>query len=126
MRERLAAAVPTAATTTRATSTRTIFQTVSQLMEVRNFEKILRVGSRYRHISSFLNDPFSDAYVLYAFGTAKNMLDQKMKLAQNTRFIISKEPTKEEHIEYRRNKRQQKYINVSSEACRVAYLSGVS
>ena len=91
VRERLAAAVPTAATTTRATSTRIIFQTVSQLMEVRNFEKILRVESRYRHISSFLNDPFSDAYVLYAFGTAKNMLDQKMKLAQNTRFIISKE-----------------------------------
>jgi len=52
--------------------------------------------------------------------------DEICSLDRAIRFIISKEPTKEEHIEYRRNKRQQKYINVSSEACRVAYLSGVS
>ena len=47
VRERLAAAVSTAATTARATSsTRTIVQTICRLMKVRNFEKILPIESK--------------------------------------------------------------------------------
>ena len=38
------------------------------------------------------------------------LLKDDCSLDRAIRFIISKEPTKEEHIEYRRNKRQQKYI----------------
>jgi len=47
VRERLAAAVSTAATTARATiSTRTLVQTICRLMKVRNFEKILPIESK--------------------------------------------------------------------------------
>jgi len=57
-------AVPTAA------APGDIFMTVGRLMDARNFENILKVESKYRHLSNFSEDPDRDAYVLTAFGRA--------------------------------------------------------
>jgi len=62
------AAVPTAAAAP-ATST-TICDTVYRLLEVHNYEEILKVESKYRHLDTFSDNPKKDAYVLYAFGSA--------------------------------------------------------
>jgi len=60
------AAVPTAA----APATTTIFETISWLLDARNFDEILKVESKYRHLDTFSDNPAENAYVLSGFGLA--------------------------------------------------------
>ena len=53
-----------------------IYRIVCQLMDANNFDEILKVESKYRHLDTISNDPAEDALVLYAFGCA-NQLDSK-------------------------------------------------
>ena len=62
-----AAVVPTAA----AAPEPTIYETIRQLFDTDNkFDEILKVESKYRHLETFSDDPFTEVCVLYAFGYA--------------------------------------------------------
>jgi len=60
------AVVPTAA------APANIFKTVCRLLDSYNFDKILKVESKYRHLDTFSFDPVENMYVLYWFGCAYN------------------------------------------------------
>ena len=64
------AAVPTAA------APANIFMTVCRLMEAHNFEKILKIESKYRHLDTFSNDPVEDSYVFTSFGHVNHVHSQ--------------------------------------------------
>jgi len=49
-----------------------IFKTVCRLVDAHNFDKILKVESKYRHLDTFSFDPVENIYVLYWFGGAYN------------------------------------------------------
>ena len=66
-------AVPTAAAPP---ATANIFMTVGRLLEAGNFEKIFKIESKYRHLATFCDHPFDDAYVLTAFGHANGVCSQ--------------------------------------------------
>jgi hypothetical protein len=61
-----AAVVPTAAVA----PAPTIYDTISRLMEARNFDEVLKVESKYRHLDTFSNVPEDEINILYAFGCA--------------------------------------------------------
>ena len=75
LRKGLAQVVPT---TTYNIADSTIYETVTRLMDARNYEEILRVESKYRHLDhTFSDDPVIDAYVLTAFGRANFMSSKR-------------------------------------------------
>jgi tetratricopeptide (TPR) repeat protein len=68
-----AAVVPSAATPAApaaAASASTTYFTIGQLMVADTFEEVLKVKSNYRHLGTFSDDPYEDAFVLHAFGRA--------------------------------------------------------
>jgi tetratricopeptide (TPR) repeat protein len=62
------AAVPTAAPPP--ASNIDIFEIISRLIIAQDFEKILEVESKYRHLDTFSDNPVDDVCVLYSFGRA--------------------------------------------------------
>ena len=75
------AAVPTAAAATN------IFKTVHRLLDANNYDKILKIESKYRHIETFSFDPVEDTVVLFAFGRANyECLEDETRLGRAIRY----------------------------------------
>ena len=47
-----------------------IYDTICRWTDAKQYDEILKVESKLRHLDSFSDDPSKDAYVLYAFGSA--------------------------------------------------------
>jgi len=54
-----------------------IYEKICRSMKAHNFEEILKVETKYRHLDSFNDDPTKDACVRYAFGLANYHVSAK-------------------------------------------------
>jgi len=67
-----------------------IFKTVCQLLDAHNFDKILKVESKYSHLDTFSTDPVEYTYVVYAFGCANNASQACCERAKETPMVSTK------------------------------------
>ena len=52
----------------------TIYETIYRLQDdADQYDLVLKVESKYRHLDSFSDDPYEDAYILFAFGSVSKI-----------------------------------------------------